>query len=223
MRLYHGSENIITVPKYGFGKTTNDYGRGFYCTENLDLASEWAVEKDRDGFANCYEIETNGLTVLNLSDKEFGIMEWMAILLTYRDLDIQYPVQKEAKKYIIDHFFVDVERYDIITGYRADDSFFSFTRAFLGNTISYNQLKQALHLGNLGQQIVLKSKKAFDRMEPRGYIEVSAELWYARKQSRDLKARKKFNDMLEQSRIKGDIYIVNIMDEEIDKNDPRLR
>lgn len=30
--LYHGSENIIKKPIFGFGKTYNDYGLGFYCT-----------------------------------------------------------------------------------------------------------------------------------------------------------------------------------------------
>lgn len=39
--LYHGSKDIIEHPRYGAGKPYNDYGRGFYCTESLDLAKEW--------------------------------------------------------------------------------------------------------------------------------------------------------------------------------------
>ena len=41
--LYHGSPNRVIVPKFGFGEDRHDYGRGFYLTENLELAKEWAV------------------------------------------------------------------------------------------------------------------------------------------------------------------------------------
>ena len=30
----------------------NDYGRGFYCTEKIDLAKEWAVADLHDGHAS---------------------------------------------------------------------------------------------------------------------------------------------------------------------------
>ena len=36
--LYHGSPDIIQVPVFGKGKSYNDYGNGFYCTEHLELA-----------------------------------------------------------------------------------------------------------------------------------------------------------------------------------------
>lgn len=39
--IYHGSNKIIEKPLFGFGKTYNDYGLGFYCTEVLDMAKEW--------------------------------------------------------------------------------------------------------------------------------------------------------------------------------------
>ena len=32
--LYHGSEFLIEKPEFGKGARHNDYGRGFYCTEN---------------------------------------------------------------------------------------------------------------------------------------------------------------------------------------------
>ena len=38
MILYHGSNHIIDKPLYGAGKKYNDYGIGFYCTENIELA-----------------------------------------------------------------------------------------------------------------------------------------------------------------------------------------
>ena len=54
--IYHGSKDIIKHPEFGKGKSYNDYGLGFYCTENLDLALEWAVDLNRNGYANKYEL-----------------------------------------------------------------------------------------------------------------------------------------------------------------------
>ena len=52
--LYHGSEKIISKPVFGAGKIYNDYGRGFYCTQNIELAKEWACPTQNDGFSNGY-------------------------------------------------------------------------------------------------------------------------------------------------------------------------
>ena len=82
--LYHGSKDIIEHPRYGAGKPYNDYGRGFYCTESLDLAKEWAVAVDRGGFANIYELDCAGLAILDLNGDEYGLLHWLALLLRYR-------------------------------------------------------------------------------------------------------------------------------------------
>jgi hypothetical protein len=37
--LFHGSDHIIEKPVFGEGKSYNDYGRGFYCTEHVELAN----------------------------------------------------------------------------------------------------------------------------------------------------------------------------------------
>ena len=57
MILYHGSEKIIDAPEFGKGNSHNDYGRGFYCTENEELAKEWACSNNNNGFANKYEFD----------------------------------------------------------------------------------------------------------------------------------------------------------------------
>ena len=48
--IYHGSDHIIEQPVQGEGKVHNDYGRGFYCTEHVELAKEWACSADNDGY-----------------------------------------------------------------------------------------------------------------------------------------------------------------------------
>ena len=221
--IYHGSKDIIEKPKFGKGKPYNDYGLGFYCTENLALAKEWAVDIGRDGYANIYEIDDSRLSVLNLNDEQYTILHWLAILLENRHFDSPSSLSHEAKEYILNNFSVDYKSYDVIIGYRADDSYFSFAQDFLNGTISYRQLNNAMHHGNLGQQFVLKSKKAFDLISFIGYENASFNEWYSRKENRDKAARRDYFDTEKNKRLRGDIYITQIIDEEMNSNDARLR
>ncbi len=138
---------------------------GFYCTEHIELAKEWACAENRDGFANEYELEMDGLTVLNLSESEYHILNWLAILLENRTFVIERGLPSAAKEYILSEFLPDYEEADVIRGYRADDSYFSFASAFLNNTISLEQLGKAMKLGKLGEQVVIKSRNAFEQLE----------------------------------------------------------
>ena len=156
IELFHGSQKIIRLPIFGAGNPRNDYGLGLYCTADADLAKEWACSEEEDGFANRYQIETNGLSHLHLNEGGYNILNWLAILLENRTFDLSLPTAVRAKKYILDNFLPDYRKYDMITGYRADDSYFSFSRAFLSNGITLDQLKQAMSLGKLGEQIVIK-------------------------------------------------------------------
>ena len=222
-QIYHGSPSKIEKPIYGYGKPYNDYGLGFYCTEDLDLAKEWGVSKDRDGYANCYEIDCDGLKILVLNSKEYCILHWLALLLRYREFDVPSGLAQEAKDYIMKEFSINTDEYDAITGYRADDSYFSFAQDFINGTISYRQLNNAMHLGKLGEQFVLKSEKAFERI-----VFLRAEIalkddWYSKKMLRDRLARREYFDIERNRRQPGDIYITHILDEEIRPNDPRLR
>jgi len=221
--IYHGSEYIIEQPMYGFGKKYNDYGQGFYCTEEFDMAREWSVSYQRDGYANAYEIDCRDLKILDLNSEEYCILHWLAVLLENREFDEHSALGHEAKQYILEHFKVDYEEYDIIIGYRADDSYFSFAQDFINGASSYRQLNNALHLGNLGQQLVLKSKKAFERIQFKGADVALAEKWYAKKELRDKSERREYFDLERNRRQKGDIYITQIMDEGMRADDLRLR
>ena len=154
--LYHGSEQLIEEPT--FGKGNNDFGLGFYCTESEDLAKEWAVSSLRNGFANRYTLDTEYLNVLNLNSPDFTILNWIAVLVEHRLFSIKAPVARRAKRYLVENFSVNVNAFDVITGYRADDSYFDYAESFLNNGISVEQLAQAMRLGKLGEQIVVKSK-----------------------------------------------------------------
>ena len=220
--LYHGSTGIIEKPIYGKGKAYNDYGKGFYCTENLELAKEWACTEGVDGYANQYEIETDNLRILNLSADEYTILHWLALLMTYRKLRLSTPVMKRGAEWLKEHFLVDIDDYDAIIGYRADDSYFAFARAFVNNEISLGQLSHAMRLGKSGEQFVLKSPKAFESIKFVSYKSADNTVYYARRKVRDDEARAGFFAELEKEDIDG-LYMRDIIREEVKADDPRLR
>ena len=208
---------------FGAGKPNNDYGLGFYCTESEELAKEWAVAKDHDGWANVYSLEDGDLTVLNLNSGQYCILHWLAVLLENRQFETEYGLPSEAKSYLTTRFAVPYKEADVIIGYRADDSYFTFAQDFISGTISYSQLATAMRLGHLGDQYVLKSRKAFDRIE---YVEsrpAPRSDWLERKTSRDHAARQECLGTLRYRRMPGDLRIDRIIDEGIGPDDERLR
>ena len=221
--IYHGSPEVVEKPRFGAGKPYNDYGRGFYCTEDPNLAKEWGVTPLRDGYANAYEIETDGLVVLDLNSPEYCTLHWLAVLLENRTFDMPSPLAAEARDYLRKNFHVEYEDADIVLGYRADDSYFSFAQDFINGTISVRQLSRALVLGELGQQFVLKSRKAFDRIRFLGAEPACREDWLAKKQVRDRMARRAYFDIEKNKRERGDIYITRILEEEMKADDRLLR
>ena len=220
--LYHGSANIIAQPIYGAGKPYNDYGRAFYCTEHIELAKEWACNEGIDGYANKYELDTDGLSILDLSDKEYTILNWLAILLDNRTGRAASPVEKRGKEYLLENFLPEYRHYDIIIGYRADDSYFSFARAFLANTISLSQLSYAMRLGKLGEQYAVVSELAFSRLRFIDCLAADNTVYYHRRKSRDNEARVAFHKEMEKDDMDG-IFLRDIIREGMRADDARLR
>lgn len=208
--IYHGSINIIKEPIYGYGKKYNDYGLGFYCTENIELAKEWAVNKDKDGYANIYELDISDLNILNLNDKKYNILHWLTLLIKNREFDLRTIVSKRAKEYLIKNYSIDLNGIDIVIGYRADDSYFTFAQDFLNNSISLRKLNEAMRLGDLGEQIVLISKKAFDNVKYVGNEIAYSNIYYVLKNIRDLTARKYYFNKREELN-DDDIFMSDII------------
>lgn len=222
MLLYHGSDHVIKRPEFGAGKKNNDYGRGFYCTENIELAKEWAVSEDADGYVNKYSIDTSHLSILDINSEQYTMLHWLGILLKNRIFTLSTPLEREAKKYILDNFNISLDGIDIVKGYRADDSYFSYARDFISGVISYEQLSKALRLGMLGEQYCLISPKAFTEIEYVGNEYVDSEEWYPRKMLRDMYARQGYRNMEKEEYRKGELYITKIIDEEVKKDDLRI-
>ena len=158
-KLYHGSKGIIEKPVFGYGKPYNDYGIGFYCTDQLAMAKEWAVRPGQDGYASCYELDDEGLSILNLNGARYTILHWLAILLQHRTFEISSALALEAKEYLGDVFLPDYETKDIMN----------------------------------------------------------------RKMQRDRSARREYLDTERNRRQRSDLYIMQILDEEVQSDDARLR
>lgn len=219
--IYHGSDHIIKIPEFHGGKPHNDYGYGFYCTEIGDLAKEWAASEEHDGYANCYELDMDGLRILNLNH-EYSILTWLSILIQNRTLNLDTPLAAEVSRYLRDNFSVDTTMYDLIIGYRADDSYFSFAQDFLSGAISYQQLRKAMYLGELGEQIVLVSRRSFSAIRYIGSEKAFRSEWLVKKTERDRQARAAYLHSDRMRYRRGELYAVTILDEEIKPNDPRL-
>lgn len=221
MILYHGSENIIKTPYLGGGKKNNDYGQGFYCTREVELAKEWACTGCVSAYVNKYELDMTDLNVLDLSTKKYSTMHWLALLMSYRKIRVTIPVMKRAMEWLLQHFLIDIDDYDVIIGYRADDSYFSFARAFISNQISVAQLSYVMQLGELGVQYVLKSEKAFDALKYIGFETVDRTIYYAKRKTRDEQAREAYIKMLEKEEPEG-LFIRELMKEGVEHYETRL-
>lgn len=216
--IFHGSEKIIEHPIWGEGRKNNDFGIGFYCTESLELAKEWAVSSLRDGFANKYTLDTKYLNILNLNSSAYTILNWIAVLVEHRLFSITTPVARRAKSYLIEKFSVNVNAFDIVTGYRADDSYFDYAESFINNAISVEQLAQAMKLGKLGEQIVIKSKYAFTKLKYEGFEVAEQGKYYVHRKSRNDEANRQYFEMLDKE--SDGLYIQDIIRGGITNDDP---
>ena len=224
MKIFHGSDHIIERPALGVGRKNNDYGQGFYCTEQLEMAKEWACKNGTDGFVNAYELDLDGLKVLHLGADGNTILNWIAVLLEHRTFNLDGEVAASARDYLIAHFGIDISRYDVVIGYRADDSYFAFAEAFVSNALSLRSLGRAMHLGKLGEQVVLVSEKAFSRLQFLEAVPIPKELYAAKFLARDKEARRQYKEAVASAAVlKEDLFVLDIIRQEMKNDDPRLQ
>lgn len=224
MQLLHGTDHIIEVPDIHIGNPHNDYGMGFYCTRVDELAREWACKKNTNGFVNIYDFDADGLNVLNLLDGHHTVLNWIALLLQFRTFKLDSEVAVDARDYIIRHFSIDLSTYDLVIGYRADDSYFQYAESFVSNTLPLRSLTRALKLGRLGEQTVVISQRGFDRLKFKDAYPVKKNVYYPRFLDRDNKARDTYRREIKTgSSYRDDIFVLDILREEMSNHDPRIQ
>ena len=195
-------------PLLKLGKPNNDFGKGFYCTNDIEKAKEWACKNNRSGIVNIYELKEEGLKVLDLTDTKYSVLNWISILLNNRTFNIDNPIALRAKDFLIKNYSIKTNNYDIIIGYRADDSYFSYASSFVENSLSYESLQKAMQLGNLGKQIVLVSDKAFINLKYINCILANKNEYYAKYKSNDIAAREAYKNI---KSLDNEIYVIDII------------
>ena len=222
--LLHGSNQVVETPELSQGNLHNDYGQGFYCTRLEEMAKEWACKNRKDGFVNRYELDMEGLRILNLADGNHTVLNWIAILLKNRTFRLRSPIAIDVREYLIEHFAIDTAAYDMIIGYRANDSYFQYAESFVENTLPLRSLNRALMLGKLGLQTVLVSEKAFQQIMFIDAEPVDRTIYYPKFLERDAKARNTYSAEIAKSRsYRDDVFVLDILREEMRNDDPRIQ
>ncbi len=196
--LYHGTSDKLVTPTYGKGDDKHDYGRGFYLTEDIELAKEWAVcrPNEENGWVHKYELETEGLSVLDFQEKD--VLSWLAELMKHRDAADSKRYRVLSQKFI-DKYGIDTSTYDVIKGWRANASYFYIAKEFVRDNVDIDILEELLSLGSLGIQYCIKTEKAYSHLReiPDDMSIVDYQQFNEKYNKRDINARHKMRDLVD--------------------------
>lgn len=217
MKIYHGSKVLIEHPVVKGSDERNDYGPSFYMTKDLDAAKSWACKNNSVGVVNEYEINNssfNGLKVLDLTNKDkYSVLNWMAILMHFRELDSSFIRNNVLTLNWLEKFYINVDDYDVIIGFRADDSYFRFPLRFVSNDLSFDDLEEVFLSGHLGIQYAFMSERSIKKLTFRRAIECGEE-YLGHYYSVVTKASKQFDELLSRPRDPNKKYILDLMRED---------
>lgn len=195
--LYHGSPNKKITPTFGCGEEKHDYGKGFYLTEDRELAKEWAVcrPNEQNGWLHQYELEMDDLKVLDF--EKLGILSWLAELMKHRDASDSKRYRVLAKKFV-QKYGLDTVGFDVIKGWRADASYFFIAKEFVRDNVDIDILERLLRLGDLGIQYCIKSEKAYSKLKeiPNSLLSVSYDEFNKKYNQRDIEARTNMRNLI---------------------------
>lgn len=201
--LFHGTPDKIVQPAFGCGDEKHDYGKGFYLTEDVELAKEWAVcrPNDTNGWVHKYELDTDGLKIFDF--QESNVLAWLAELMKHRDAADSKRYRMLAVKFI-EKFGMDTSEYDVIKGWRANASYFYIAKEFVRDNIDIDILEELLSLGGLGIQYCIKSQKAYANLVeiPDSLRSVEYAEFNDKYNQRDISERKKMRELVDSDKNK---------------------
>ena len=219
MILYHGSKVLLKKPLFKGSDVHNDYGPAFYLTDDLEAAKYWACKNNEAGIVNKYFINDNeykSLNVLDLTDEnKYSVLNWIAILIHHREFDTSFIKRNVEVIDYLSKYYIDINKFDVIIGFRADDAYFRFPKEFINGNLSYDDLTAIYKAGNLGKQIVFISNKAIKKLRFSSFIECDYK--YVGKYYDIVKsATKELDSVLELPKTIKKTYIYNLMEKDND-------
>lgn len=165
--LFHGTKEENFVPNPEFQNPLNDYGSGLYTTPYEKMALIWSMAsytKGSNGYSYCYSLaDWQSYKVLDFT--KYDSMCWLAELIYNRPCNNLSPVAEDNKNKLLKKYKIDTKAYDLVIGYRADDSYFTFALDFLSGAVYRCIFEEAVRLGHLGVQVCLKSERVFKNLK----------------------------------------------------------
>lgn len=179
MLVYHGSKKVVEKPNNAYLKPYRDFGCGFYLSTSEEKAKGYATSYDSGGYISKYELDTDGLKVLKLTD--YPILSWLSILYKNRKLN-KRRLKESTLEYLNKNFFIDITKYDVVIGYRCDDMCFSIAEAFFNNVITVDTLDKLIIQSNENIEVALLSNRAIDKLKFIGYEKVDNVIYYKKRE-----------------------------------------
>ncbi len=172
--LFHGTNTLFSEIDLGKTSVTSDFGGGFYLTNILEQAVEWAGKKRRiqfDGdlsvweylksaYVLKYELSFDELKKYNMNMKVFAgyDREWLdAILLGRRHLDKDDREVEDVSNLL--------SEYDIIAGPMADNNLNAKLNKYARHPYDRNILLDEIKMVKENYQIVFKTKKSLNALK----------------------------------------------------------
>ena len=128
-------------------------------------------------------------------DAAEDILSWMAILMRHRPGTDSRRWDLIQQRFI-EKYYIDVDAYDVVFGYRANDSYLAIAKQFARGEIGVGILVRLLKLGSFGIQVCVKSRLAYTRLR---YLETSGvnyEQYHAQFISRDEDSRRSMRELI---------------------------
>lgn len=153
MKVYHGSLYHVKNPITERGRTSTDFGKGFYTTTNFEQAKRWALNKqktagdDSKAIVNTYEVDENLLENKKYRIKKFNSpdAEWLSFVVSCR-------------KSVLHDF-------DIVYGAVANDRIYATITLYESNVLTAEETVARLKVNDFFNQISFHNDKALKELK----------------------------------------------------------
>ncbi len=154
--LFHGAKTYIdgriSIEK---SKSTNDFGRGFYCGESLEQSAMFVANYSESSLY-ILEFDKTDLSYTQLNVDR----DWMLLIAYFRNKLNDY-----AKHPVILDLLSKLEGVDYIVAPIADNRMFEIIDSFIDGEITDVQCQHCLSATNLGNQYVFVTDKALSQLQ----------------------------------------------------------
>ena len=160
MILYHGSTDVVEVPRIILSESGRDFGTGFYTTDIRQQAIKWAIRlakirsKNKNNITpilNAYEFDKKAFEEINVKHYEGYTMEWLELIVSCRSNNN------------FSHEF------DIVTGRIADDDVGQTVQTVVDGLVPKEYALSRLTYMSANNQICFYSDTALRYLKFTGY------------------------------------------------------